>query len=1168
MPFVSCHPGSLRLRPVLPWSCPAWCGFFARVKTRAPSFEILLQRAANRQQLAPLLRALGFVPTLAPLASEEREAFGLDGEIGVRDVFAAERDGVRTLVIELAGSPAPDTTRLARRVRVRDAARTHLFLFAEARYRRLTFASFGLEGELRRLVIDRQRPRPADIEALEELAARDGEGGVALALRHARALDRSVVTRRFFRDFKAQRARVAEAWSGVPADARTEREQLALLLLSRLLFLYFLQRRGQLCGDYTYLPRRMREWLREGRRADGQAGGGRRITFHHAVLHPLFFGALNTRPEDRDVAALALGPLPYLNGGLFERHALERRFPDAALDDETMAAIFDDLLERYRFTTREATDAAVEGAGEVGVDPEMLGRVFEGLMTPDRRGASGTFYTPAPVVDRLVCEALEAWLTGTAGIDSDAARRLVRDGVTDGLDPVQRAELRDRVTGARALDPACGSGAFLLGALSRLARLRTVLAGESAEQARREIVGHSIHGVDVQDDAALLCALRLWLALSLDEVDHTPTPLPNLDRRIRQGDALIDPLDLVGADAFGLAVTGEASVARLVRRIRPLADRYLSAEPREKPSLQRSLKAAELALARAWTLALERRLDARIAELRTLSESRDLFGERAHSAQRAEMMLRDLGPRHEELKRLRSALDDGGTLPFFSFGVHFSEAAQPGFDLILSNPPWVRAHRWPAALGAQIRKRYAVCRDPGWRRGTRLSGSPGGAGAQVDLSLLFLERSLRLLAEDGALAMLLPAKSIRSLYGGSARRMLLRETRLVSLEDHSLDQRSIFRADAFAASVVVRKAPDTGVPENSGAIGPVVRVTMVRRGVQPLRYALSQRDLGVIAGDDAAPWLLAPPAARSALRQMQRAGPVVGEHPSLRVRRGIVTGANDVLIIRDVEPKMAGLSWIHAEGYDRARRAGKAAAHADRFRALIETDALRPLVRGRGLRAWSYEAPDHVIWIHDDKTAEPAPPPPRTRRYLEHHADTLRRVGGRAPARRSRRPVGALMRLSPEILGPKVAWQDLSATLNAVALPARARGTDGRSVPLIPLNTVYYLPTSGEDQALLLAALFNSLPVRTFARAVAERAKDARFRFLAWTTSLIPLPRGWASGPARRALLEISRYAHERKGITEAAQRELDALAAELYSLSHDDMEALTAFDRWLRGEP
>src|SRR5690606_37764920 len=329
--------------------------------------------------------------------------------------------------------------------------------------------------------------------------------------------------------------------------------------------------------------------------------------------------------------------------------------------DLQVAAVFDELLERYRFTARDAAEAAAEPGIPVegGIDPEMLGRVFEELMAADRRGATGTYYTPAPVVVRLVREALSAYMADRPALPGPGSAGLKRD----------LAEIR-------VLDPACGSGAFLLGALSQLVRLRAALGdvppGGLAEL-RRQIIGRSLHGVDLQEDAALLCALRLWLALAVggegEEVvgrlaatDGPPAgytavpPLPNLDRRIRQGDALVDPLDLVawpdgaaGRPGGLPAVATDVTVRQAIRAIGPLAARYLTAGPEEKPELQRQLARAEAELAGAWISALDRRLGAVARELRADAATRDLFGERPPEARAAEAALEQTTARQAEL---------------------------------------------------------------------------------------------------------------------------------------------------------------------------------------------------------------------------------------------------------------------------------------------------------------------------------------------------------------------------------------------------------------------------------------------------------------------------------------------------------------------------------------
>jgi hypothetical protein len=430
--------------------------------------------------------------------------------------------------------------------------------------------------------------------------------------------------------------------------------------------------------------------------------------------------------------------------------------------------------------------------------------------------------------------------------------------------------------------------------------------------------------------------------------------------------------------------------------------------------------------------------------------------------------------------------------------------------------------------------------------------------------------------------------------------MLLRDLQFAVIEDHALDQRAIFRADAFAGVVVARAAGgrglaggtgggrmdgggwtggggradpagdtnltgdtilasgDSGSPESSR---PPVRIRMARRGVDPLEFGVAQTDLPLFPDDPASPWLLAPPDARAVFRRMQAAGPPLGRHAGLRVRRGIMTGANDVLVCA-AEPKLGGLAEIEAEGYGRSRKGGSSSRAAAKYRAVVETDGLRPLVRGADIDAFRYRVGGHVVWCHDEG-GKPAEPGPRLVAYLERHRARLEaRSGYRAGL-----PLGVVFRLAPETLGPKVVWHDLSDTLRAVALPATVRFA-GADRELVPLNTVYFLPTPDHEAAILLAGLLNALPVRTFARAVAERAKDARFRFFAWTISALPLPEAWREGPAGEEVAALSAGAHRAEGIAPADQDRLDRAVAALYGLDADDLEALARFDAWLRGEP
>jgi hypothetical protein len=1054
----------------------------------------------------------------------------------------------------------PDTAGVARIARAFHAAdpMTHrLYIATASGHDHVVIATLGLEGEIRHLSTDRRKPRASDLETLAELVAPPDAGPTALTIRHTRALDRARVTRQFFDDVRARRDAIARAWRGIPRTLSAEREQLALLLLCRFMFLYFLQRRGHLADDPHYLGNRLARFRRN------PAAG----SFYRQVAIPLFFGALNTRPENRAADARALGRLPYLNGGLFEPHALERRYPTLDLPDPPVFQLFDQLLERYRFTTRDAADDLIEGAHDVGIDPEMLGRVFEGLMAADRRGDTGTFYTPSATVDRLVADTLAVHLA-----PDDAATSLaIRSNDASALPAAERRRVRRTLPSLTVLDPACGSGAFLLGALSRIARLRAALDDLDDSAIRRDIVGNTLHGVDLQGDAALLCALRLWLALAETAADgRTVQPLPNLDRQVRQGDALLDPLELGRADLDdrdGRGAAADPAVRAALRSLHPLTRDYLAAEPGHKEELRRQIANAETDLAKAWIRALDHRLERTAAELAAAADARDFFGEHAAGARAARASLVPNRDRRTELLRLERSLADDGTMPFFSFPIHFAHAAARGFDLVLCNPPWVRSHRWPAAVGPLVRRRYEVCSRPGWTRAASLTGTTTAAGGQVDLSLLFLERGLGLLRHGGTLGMLLPAKLFRSLYAAPARRMLLQETRIASVEDHGLDHRSIFRADAFAAAVVARKCPpdhdvnagpSSAEPAHADRVQPPgshrVRVDLVRRGQPTLRCTIPQHDLPLFRDDPESPWLLAPDDVRHAIRKMQLAGRPLAES-NLRTRRGAFTGANDVLLVRECTPRIGGLATIRTTGFFDA----DTTTPPRDFEGTIESACLRPVVRGADITPWRFRTPRHVIWIHGQGDGANRPPP-RLARFLARHTATLENRTGNTT-----RP-GGIFRVTPDTIGPKVAWHDLADQLEAVAIPATVRSAFGTETPVVPLNTVYFIPTPDWDAALTLSALLNSLPLRTFARAIAERAKDARFRFFAWTIAVLPLPADWRCGSAAADLAAIARDAHAAGAIDPQRQHDLDRTAATMYGLDTDDIAAFTRFDAWLRG--
>lgn len=358
------------------------------------------------------------------------------------------------------------------------------------------------------LSADLDHPAPAHTASLSRLVAGSGEGAAAYGARVADALAGEAVGRRFFREFRTILDRMAARLPGRLSP--DDRHALALLQLTRVLFLYFIQAKGWLGGRERFMAEQVDRCLARGRRV------------HRDLLRPLFFGTLNRPPGERSRIALGFGPVPFLNGGLFEPHALERRVR-GDLPNEVWRDAFDRLFERFHFTVSE------EGSGE-GIAPDMLGRAFEGVMAADARRASGTFYTPSALVGSLLEAALAALVAGRLRCSEAEAERRLAEG-----DPAARRLIR-RIT---LLNPAAGSGAFLLGALDRLAALAG--RGSSAGAAHRRVLERNLFGVDRNRAAVRLTELRLWLAVVAAERRERPElvrPLPNLDCLVRQGDTL------------------------------------------------------------------------------------------------------------------------------------------------------------------------------------------------------------------------------------------------------------------------------------------------------------------------------------------------------------------------------------------------------------------------------------------------------------------------------------------------------------------------------------------------------------------------------------------------------------------------------------------------------
>ncbi|HWS71849.1 MAG TPA: hypothetical protein VN605_07020, partial [Thermoanaerobaculia bacterium] len=143
----------------------------------------------------------------------------------------------------------------------------------------------------------------------------------------------------------------------------------------------------------------------------------------------------------------------------------------------------------------------------------------------------------------------------------------------------------------------------------------------------------------------------------------------------------------------------------------------------------------------------------------------------------------------------------------------------------------------------------------------------------------------------------------------------------------------------------------------------------------------------------------------------------------------------------------------------------------------------------------------------------------------------------------------------PEHVGIKVAWKDLARGLTAAVLPDVCN-VDGHAVPLIPNQTLYSIDAASFDEAYALAALLNSTIADALLVSVAERAKDAYFRYFGRTVARLPLPEVERGGAAWERLVRLARRAQH--GID--VMRELDAIVARQYGVTDSELATLRTF--------
>jgi hypothetical protein len=342
-----------------------------------------------------------------------------------------------------------------------------------------------------------------------------------------KAFDVQKVSSKFYSDYKSSFANFkSELLEHADYDDNDEIHRYVQLVFNRFLFLRFIEKKGWLRfgHDGNFLRNLYDSFIDSGK------------AFYKDGFLPM---ALEGLVEPGKQKSEIYGEVELIGGGLFETSIFDSKFSN--LPNEMFSPIIGEngLLYRYNFTIQESTPLDVQ----VAIDPEMIGTMFEELVT-DRDG-KGAFYTPRVVVSYMCKESIKSTLQDKTDVDKEKIIQLV-DFENNTLISIQDAKkIREVLDGIKAIDPACGSGAYLLGLLQEIIKIHENLQTLSSEFDRSKydlklhIISRSIFGADLDPFATQIAMVRLWLSLAVESEE--PVQLPNLDFNIETGDALLAP---------------------------------------------------------------------------------------------------------------------------------------------------------------------------------------------------------------------------------------------------------------------------------------------------------------------------------------------------------------------------------------------------------------------------------------------------------------------------------------------------------------------------------------------------------------------------------------------------------------------------------------------------
>ena len=604
-------------------------------------------------------------------------------------------------------------------------------------------------------------------------------------------------------------------------------------MMGRITFLHFLQRKGWMCGDLNYMQNMFEN-------------SAYKNDYLDSVLEPLFFGILNTKPAEREALFTDYGwdksllnewkDIPYLNGGLFERD--EEDEPESRFPAEYFKRLFQ-FFSEYNFTIDEndPNDA------EVGVDPEMLGKIFENLLEDNKD--KGAFYTPKEIVRYMCQESLIAYLETNTSVAKDKIRQFVlspEEGVA-GIPENKKPKLLAALEEVKICDPAIGSGAFPMGLLNELLHCREVLSGEHYDRAeiKKSIIQNNIYGVDIEKGAVDIARLRFWLSIVVDE--ETPSPLPNLDYKIMQGNSLIE--SFMGVDLSKLTYEkeykkdkGEFSLFddeknRLQKTVSHLLSSYYSCSDHDR-------------------------------KVKLQQEISDTINKQLEAQAYNPEILR-------ELRSINLAENNKFFLWHTWFSDVFSRDDKEGFDIVIGNPPYIQLQN----NGGELARLYEDCHFQTFAK-------------TGDIYCLFYEKAWQLLRQQGHLCFITSNKWMRAGYGEKTRGFFAKHTNPKYLIDFAGVK--IFDNATVDTNILI-----FGKGQNEYQTRCAVTDKLNKDSLKNLSDFVQQQHT-ICNFSNEQSWVILSPIEQSIKQKIESVGTPLRDW-DIKIYRGVLTGYNDAFII-------------------------------------------------------------------------------------------------------------------------------------------------------------------------------------------------------------------------------------------------------------------------------